>query len=92
MPYPFKPEEPTEIVDTGRLLPEAAYRLIGSNLSTGNVDKDVLLANARMMYVKLCEAEGKLMQANRKIGTYQKQFNAWAQAMRKLRESGTFES
>lgn len=88
MPMPFQPQQPTVVVDTGRLLPEDAYRTIGHNLSNGDVSKEVLLTQARMMYSKLCEAEAKLMQANRKLGIYQKQFHTWVNEMRTLRAPG----
>lgn len=85
MPVIFHFDEPVVVVDTGRLLPEDAYLKIGHELNNGDVSKEVLLTHARIMYSKLCEAEAKLMQTNRKLGIYRKQFNCWVEQMRKMR-------
>lgn len=86
MPVPFGPQEKTVVIgDSDRLLPEEAYRVIGRNLSTGNVDNSVLLSHCRLLYVKLCEAEAKLMQVNRKLSHYDKAFKSWVPVIRDMR-------
>lgn len=87
MAYPFGPQEPTVIEDTGRLLPKEAYRVICDNLHNREADPLILRSNIALLIRKVYEAEAKLIAVNSKLALYEKQFRAWKPVLDNLRKT-----
>jgi hypothetical protein len=88
MAYPFGPQTPTVISDTGRLLPVDAYYKINMAVLNKEPDTQELLTYCRVLLNKVSEAEAKLVAVNKANSNYRRMFEMWKPHIARLKKSG----